>query len=121
VYLDYVRRRHNINTDPTGKARTTVQQAFDFTLSKIGIDKDSGHVWQDYISFVKSGPGTIGGNGWQDQQKMDALRGAYRRALSIPTQHINGFWSEYQGFEIGLNKVTVSASITRPSARTNSQ
>jgi cleavage stimulation factor subunit 3 len=108
VYLDYIRRRHNVNTDTTGKNRLTVNQAFELTLSKIGIDKDSGHVWQDFINFVKSGPGNIGGTGWQDNQKMDALRAAYRRAVAIPTQHVNSFWLEYQQFERGLSKLAVS-------------
>jgi cleavage stimulation factor subunit 3 len=112
VYLDYIRRRHNINIDTTGKARMTVQQAFDFTLSKVGIDKDAGVLWQDYIAFVKSGPGVIGGNGWQDNQKMDAVRAAYKRALSVPSELISSFWSEYQAFEVGLNKVTVSALLS---------
>jgi cleavage stimulation factor subunit 3 len=111
MYLDYIRRRHNINSDPTGQTRLVVQQAFDFTLSKVGIDKDSGHVWQDYIQFVKSGPGTLGGANWQDQQKGDAVRAAYRRALSIPTRQIHAFWLEYSNFEVSLNKQNVSLSL----------
>ncbi|KAF2429600.1 Suf-domain-containing protein [Tothia fuscella] len=106
VYLDYIRRRHNTQTDATGNNRRIVQQAFDLILNKVGIDKDSGSIWSDYITFVKSGPGTIGGTGWQDNQKMDALRAAYRRALAVPTNMLNSFWTEYQQFERTLNKQT---------------
>ncbi|KAE9988890.1 hypothetical protein EG328_005600 [Venturia inaequalis] len=105
-YLAFVRRRHNTMSDPTGAARSTVQQAFDFTFTKIGLDKDSGKIWQDYIKFVKDGPGTAGGGGWQDQQKMDAMRTAYRRALVIPTQITGTIWAEYTQFEVSLNKMT---------------
>jgi cleavage stimulation factor subunit 3 len=107
MYLDYIRRRHNINADPTGSARLIVQEAFNLTLKQIGIDKDSGQIWQEYIQFVKSGPGVIGGTGWQDQQKVDAVRAAYRRALSIPTRQIHSLWLEYSNFEVTVSKQNV--------------
>ena len=74
MYLDYVRRVNDVNNDPNGKARQTLNQTFEFILSKIGIDKDSGQIWQDFIQLIRNGPGVIGGPGWQDQQKMDQLR-----------------------------------------------
>jgi cleavage stimulation factor subunit 3 len=114
MYLDYIRRRHNINTDATGSARLVVQEAFNLTLKQVGIDKDSGPIWQEYIQFVKSGPGVIGGTGWQDQQKVDAVRAAYRRALSIPTRQIHGFWLEYSNFEVTVSKQNVGESFGHP-------
>jgi cleavage stimulation factor subunit 3 len=108
TYLNYVRRRNNLTSDPTGNARTTISQTYDFVLQNIGIDKDSGPLWQDYVQFLRNGPGQIGGTGWQDQQKMDSLRKAYQRAICIPTQALNALWKEYDAFEMGLNKVTVS-------------
>lgn len=108
TYLDYVRRINNINTDTTGNARKVVLQSFDFVLKNVGMDRESGYLWQDYISFIKSGPGTLGGTGWQDAQKMDDLRKAYQRAVIVPTRATNTIWLEYSSFETGLNKVTVS-------------
>lgn len=108
VYLDYVRRRNNVMTDTTGAARQTINQTYDFVLNVIGIDKDSGQVWQDYIDFLKSAPGTVGGSGWQDAQKMDLLRKAYQRAICVPTQVVTALWKEYDSFEMALNKATVS-------------
>lgn len=107
LYLDYVRRRNNLTTDTAGTARSIVSQAYDFVLQNVGIDKDSGRIWQEYVQFLRSGPGTIGGNSWQDQQKMDQLRKAYQRAICIPTSAVNGLWKEYDSFEMGLNKMTV--------------
>ncbi|PGH18892.1 hypothetical protein AJ80_04310 [Polytolypa hystricis UAMH7299] len=106
VYLDYVRRRNNLTTDTTGQARRIITAAYDFALQNIGIDKDSGPIWVDYIQFIRSGPGNIGGPGWQDQQKMDLLRKAYQRAICVPTQAVNALWKEYDQFEMGLNKLT---------------
>lgn len=106
-YLNYVRRRNDLN-DTTGRARQTVSQAYDFVLKTIGQDRDAGTIWQDYIQFLKTGPGQVGGTGWQDQQKMDILRKAYQRATAIPMPNLNSLWKEYDQFELGLNKQAVS-------------
>ena len=107
TYLTYIRRRHNLVTDPTGKARQTVTQAYDFVLNTVGVDKDSGQIWQDYIEFIRSGPGQAGGTAWQDLQKMDLLRKAYRRAVCVPTSATTKLWKEYDVFERSINKTTV--------------
>lgn len=108
TYLNHVRRRHNMDTDSSGRARQTVSQTFEVVLENVGIDKDAGSIWQEYIAFIKSGPGNIGGTGWQDQQKMDSLRKAYQRAICIPTAAVTTLWKEYDSFEMGLNKIHVS-------------
>ena len=104
-YLDYVRRRNDLN-DSTGHARQTVSQAYEFVIDNIGLDKDSGKIWAEYIQFIKFGPGTVGGSQWQDQQKMDQLRKAYQRAICVPIANVNMLWKEYDQFEMGLNKTT---------------
>ena len=105
-YLDHVRRHNNLTTDTSGTARQVIHQAYDLALRQVGLDKDSGRLWQDYVLFIKSGPGIIGGSNWQDQQKMDLLRKTYQQALCVPTQALS-LWKEYDGFEMGLNKMTV--------------
>jgi cleavage stimulation factor subunit 3 len=112
VYLDYVRRRNNLATDTSGTARSTVSQSYEFVLGKVGIDRDAGRIWQDYIAFIKNGPGVVGGSTWQDQQKMDLLRKAYQRAVCIPIQGVEQIWKEYDSFEMSLNKITVSEQMT---------
>lgn len=107
LYLDYIRRRNNLQTDTGGKARTIISQAYEFVLNTIGHDREAGKIWQEYISFIKSGPGSIGGSGWQDQQKMDHLRKIYQRATCIPVNGVETMWKEYDQFEMGLNKTTV--------------
>jgi hypothetical protein len=38
---------------------------------------------------------------------MDALRRIYQRAVQIPLEIVEQLWSDYNAFEIGLNKITV--------------
>ncbi|KAJ5648472.1 hypothetical protein N7490_004844 [Penicillium lividum] len=106
VYLDYVRRRNPLTTDTTGQARRVISSAYDLALQYVGMDKDGGNIWNDYIEFIRSGPGSVGGTGWQDQQKMDLLRKEYQKAICVPTQVVNALWKEYDQFEMGLNKLT---------------
>jgi hypothetical protein len=42
-----------VNTSPT--SREAVSKAYEFALSRIGQDKDSGDIWSDYIQFLKVG------------------------------------------------------------------
>ena len=85
--------------------------AYEAVIEAVGIDKDAGKLWQDYIQFIKSGPGVLGGTHWQDQQKMDLLRKAYQRAICIPTQAVESLWREYNAFEMSLNKLTVQTIV----------
>ena len=110
LYLDYIRRRNNLTNDPSGTARRTISQAYDFVLNNIGCDKEAGRIWQDQIAFVKSGPGIVGGSNWMDQQKMDSLRKIYQKAVTQPVIGVEAMWREYDGFEHGLNKITVRES-----------
>ena len=66
-------------------------------------------IWRDYLDFLKSAPGSVGGTGWQDQQKMDTLRKAYQKAVATPMGVVQQIWKEYNDFEMGLNKITVSS------------
>jgi cleavage stimulation factor subunit 3 len=88
-----------------------IHEAFTFTTNVIGLDKDSGKLWQDYIAFLKTGPGTVGGTGWQDGAKVDALRAAYQKAIAIPTESISALWREYDTFETGLSKINVTNQV----------
>jgi cleavage stimulation factor subunit 3 len=110
---------NDLTNDATGNARTTVSQAYDFVLANIGVDRDSGNIWQEYIQFIRSIPGQIGGSSWQDQQKMDSLRKAYQRAICVPMSTVSALWKEYDQFEMGLNKMTVSWTAPQTNVVTN--
>ena len=108
TYLNYVRRRNDLTNDASGASRNTIAQAYDFVLATIGMDREAGRIWQEYIQFIRQGPGAVGGTTWQDQQKMDQLRKTYQRAVCVPMANVNDLWKEYDQFEMSLNKITVS-------------
>lgn len=105
IYVNYVRRRNPMTGGDSSAAYRNINQTFDFALKNVGMDKDSGALWQEYINFLKTGAGTVGGSTWQDSQKMDTLREAFGRALCVPTSAIQPLWKEYEAFEMGINKV----------------
>ena len=106
VYLDYLRRIHPLIPDPDGSKRAIISQAFEVLLENVGIDPEAGNLWREYIEFVKSMPGVIGGQGWQDAQKADLLRKAYQRAVRFPHSELTKLWKEYDNFELSINKQT---------------
>ncbi|KAI0052667.1 Suf-domain-containing protein [Auriscalpium vulgare] len=97
-YLTYVRR---INLDPS--TRDIVRKAYEYALNHVGQDKDSSDIWIDYIQFLRSGET---GSTWEEQQKMDALRKVYHRAVQIPLENVETLWQELEAFENGLNRIT---------------
>lgn len=106
--MDFVRRRFNLTNDQSGENRKILTQAYEFVLDQIGIDVDAGKLWVDYLEMLKTGPGVLGGTNWQDMQKMDTLRKVYQRAIAIPHGATLEIWRDYDKFEMGLNKTTVS-------------
>ncbi len=97
-----------MTTGDINKSYKIISDSFSFALDNVGMDKDSGRLWQEYVDFVKSGPGLVGGTGWQDTQKVDALRAAYQKAIAVPMSALNTLWKEYDNFETGLSKINVS-------------
>jgi cleavage stimulation factor subunit 3 len=104
-YLNFCRRRNPLINDTDGRNRTLISQVFEVVLDKVGIDPDAGELWKEYIEFIKSGPGSVGGAGWQDMQKSDLLRKAYQRAVAIPHEDTIKLWKEYDTFETSQNRV----------------
>ncbi|TFK35087.1 hypothetical protein BDQ12DRAFT_706778 [Crucibulum laeve] len=97
-YLTYVRR---LNVAPS--TRDIVRKSYEFALNHVGQDKDSGEIWSEYIQFLKAGETTTT---WEEQQKMDALRKVYHRAVQIPLDNVERLWQELETFETNLNRIT---------------
>lgn len=110
-YLGYVRRMNNISIDGD-KARTTISQAYEFILERIGIDVESGPIWNQYLEFIR---GKDTSTTWEEQQKMDLLRKTYRRAIVIPLKNLETLWQTYNTFENNLNKTTARKFINEKS------
>ncbi|KAJ7801935.1 hypothetical protein B0H14DRAFT_3489077 [Mycena olivaceomarginata] len=87
----------------------TVHKAFDFALSHIGQDRDSGSIWAEYIQFLNQ---VATSNPREAQQKMNALRKVYHRAVQTPLDNVEQLWTQFQAFEMGLNKITAKKYIS---------
>ncbi|GAA6055006.1 hypothetical protein JCM3770_000490 [Rhodotorula araucariae] len=110
-YLDYIRRVNPIdpaNIELAKQARSVVGAAFEFALSHIGHDRRAGEIWGEYLAFLREAPtrGT-----WEDQQKMDAVRKAFQRAVQAPLNSVEMIWQDYNAFENGLSKMTAKKFI----------
>ncbi|KAK4046434.1 mRNA 3'-end-processing protein rna14 [Microbotryomycetes sp. JL201] len=105
-YLDFVRRRNPVDvaqTEQSKAARATITKAFEFAINHIGQDRKAGEIWYEYLAFLKEG----GNRGtWEDQQKMDALRKAYQRAVQVPLDNVEQIWQDYNQFENTMSKMT---------------
>jgi cleavage stimulation factor subunit 3 len=53
--LNYIRRVNPVEGDKAAASRAIIISAYDFSLNHIGIDRQSGQIWLDYINIVKAG------------------------------------------------------------------
>lgn len=114
IYLTYVRRVNVLSSDSdkVSEARTNIIKAFEFYLDHVGIDRESGNVWFEYLDFIKSKPATTT---WEEQQKNDLTRKIYRKAIGIPLNNLSILWTAYTNFEYSLNKATARKFINEKS------
>ncbi|RKP25134.1 hypothetical protein SYNPS1DRAFT_16123 [Syncephalis pseudoplumigaleata] len=108
-YLAYVQRN---NEHGGNEGRQIVLKAFETALQYIGMDKDAGGIWSDYIAFIKAGETS---STYEEQQKMDATRRAYRRVIAIPVMNVEALWRDYDAFENGLSRMTAKKFLAEQS------
>jgi cleavage stimulation factor subunit 3 len=107
LYMEYVHQVHSPENTPQDKlqdAQNTIVQAYEYVLSAVGTDKESGQLWINFIQFVQNA--NIGST-YEEQQKMDQLRRIFHRAIHTPLHNIEQIWKEYDTFENNLSKLTV--------------
>ncbi|KAJ3326064.1 mRNA 3'-end-processing protein rna14, partial [Blyttiomyces sp. JEL0837] len=58
-YLSYIRKIHTPSSASTPEkkleSRQVILKAFESVLANVGMDKESGAIWADYIAFIKAG------------------------------------------------------------------
>ncbi|XP_064401775.1 cleavage stimulation factor subunit 3-like [Halichondria panicea] len=88
--------------------REKLRQTYEFALDHVGIDYHSTSIWTDYITFLKNedAQGTFAEN-----QKSQALRKAYQRAVVTPLANLEQMWKEYNFFENTDNKMNAKRNI----------
>lgn len=96
-YLDCVREK---NPD-----RDDLKKSYEYALKHIGHDKDSGDVWNAYISFLQDEQTN---SDWDKERKRDEIRKVYHRAVQVPTTIMDKLWADYEAFEMAINKTTAT-------------
>ncbi|KAG0148416.1 hypothetical protein CROQUDRAFT_654918 [Cronartium quercuum f. sp. fusiforme G11] len=113
-YINYIRRVNSLEGDKANESRSLIIAAYKFSVEHIGIDPESGQIWQDYINFLKLGEAT---DTWQGQQKMDNLRTVYQKAVVIPLNNLEQLWKDYDAFEHQMSKMTAKKFLADKSAQ----
>ena len=109
LYLRYVKRVNAEKQD----ANTIATQAYEFALSHIQSDIQSGPIWQEFIQFLEQLPAA---NQWEQQHKMDEIRRVYRKAVALPLSNIEALWRAYNSFENSISRTTARKFIDERSA-----
>lgn len=114
AYLHYARRQHPVaeGAPNSDQARTTITQAYEFALSQCGTDRESGEIWQEYITFTSEGPNK---NTWDAAQVTDNLRKIYSRAVRIPLNNVEALWKAYDAWENAQSKATAKKHLAERS------
>ncbi|GMK56794.1 hypothetical protein CspeluHIS016_0306340 [Cutaneotrichosporon spelunceum] len=103
AYLHYIRRQNPADGPDPEAARSTVTQAYEYALKECGVDRESGEIWQEYITYLGENKTR---NPWEQQQNTDNMRKIYQRAVAIPLNNVEALWKNYDAFESAQNKVT---------------
>lgn len=112
-YLSYIReQKHGSRSNQTNmQIREQIVQAYEFALSKVGLDIHSYSIWNDYISYLKSAPAPKQGTQQQVQQggdfvdgsKIVVIRKVYQRAIITPMLQLEAIWRDYSNWEQSIN------------------
>ncbi|BEI92019.1 uncharacterized protein CcaverHIS019_0408390 [Cutaneotrichosporon cavernicola] len=103
AYLHYIRRQNPADGPDPEATRSTVTQAYEYALKECGVDRESGEIWQEYISYLGENKTR---NPWEQQQNADNMRKIFQRAVAIPLNNVEALWKNYDAFESAQNKVT---------------
>lgn len=54
--MGYIRRinQGDSGTSAAPEARAIIEKAYEYVLNNVGIDKDAGPIWADYIYFMST-------------------------------------------------------------------
>ena len=113
LWRSYTRYMEKTNDAGTEEGVQAIKAAFEYTVDTVGEDLESGPLWLDYVVFLKSADPTHACPEAKPEQaesaRMQEVRRAYQRAVSVPTNSIDALYREYDAFEHG-----VSAALAKP-------
>ena len=113
LWRSYTRYMEKTNDAGTEEGVQAIKAAFEYTVDTVGEDLESGPLWLDYVVFLKTADPTHACPDAKPEQaesaRMQEVRRAYQRAVSVPTNSIDALYREYDAFEHG-----VSAALAKP-------
>ena len=113
LWRSYTRYMGKTNDAGTEEGVQAIKAAFEYTVDTVGEDLESGPLWLDYVVFLKTADPTHACPDAKPEQaesaRMQEVRRAYQRAVSVPTNSIDALYREYDAFEHG-----VSAALAKP-------
>ena len=113
LWRSYTRYMEKTNDAGTEEGVQAIKAAFEYTVDTVGEDLESGPLWLDYVVFLKTADPTHACPEAKPEQaesaRMQEVRRAYQRAVSVPTNSIDALYREYDAFEHG-----VSAALAKP-------
>lgn len=112
LYLQHVQR---VNITVKASVEQVIVKAYEFALSNIGHDVYSGVIWLEYLEYLKALL-VAGESEWDRQQRLDVLRKAYHRALSVPLDGLEMIWQSFDHFENSASKATARKVIAEKAA-----
>lgn len=87
-YIENVRNQVETSDPPEPDPIGNIISIYKYALNHVGLDIESGVIWQDYLNFLNS------------IEPMDnilnELRDAYKQALKIPLNNIEEIWKSYK-------------------------
>ena len=101
------------NDPTTEEGVQTIKAAFEYTMDAVGEDVDAGPLWLDCVTFLQSVDATHAcpdaAGEHAESARMQEVRRAYQRAVSVPTTSIDALYREYDAFETKLSPTLAKA------------
>ena len=116
LWRSYTRYMHKCNDEESEEGVQAIKAAYEYTVDHVGEDVNSGPLWLDYVSFLKKAdPAHVCPAAKPEQAesaRMQEVRRAYQRAVSVPTHSIDALYREYDAFEHGVSPTLAKALLS---------
>jgi hypothetical protein len=104
-YLNLIRFKtvgqHPPTSDQFANTKKTYESAFENAMENIGLSLDVNVIWRKYLDFVLEWPDATES---ESGRKRTVLRELYQRAICSPMEALDGFWKEYEEWEMKAGK-----------------
>ena len=121
LWRSYTRYMVKTNDPTTEEGVQTIKAAFEYTVDAVGEDVDAGPLWLDYVTFLQAVDATHAcpdaAEEHAESARMQEVRRAYQRAVSVPTTSIDALYREYDAFETKLSPTLAKALLAETKAK----